>query len=214
MASAASKRAPDASRVSRTEIVPMIRGTVAALRCRELIADGCKGEARVELSLLRSAISELAVRPVEQLGPDLDVLRAREKTLAALLAVPATVELAARQPTSAENIRPDFRFSVPHGSIDTGGPQVRTRNDTPAESKPAEPARPAEPVSRRQPTSRTNAMLLVERGNGEEQVRLIDFLSDYAGEADTFEQVGALTIGQSLEISGGDGSPVRIRRIQ
>lgn len=57
-------------------------------------------------------------------------------------------------------------------------------------------------------------MLLVDRGNGEEQIRMLDFLRDYADDADAFEQVGALAVGKSLEIVRPDGQVVAIRRIQ
>lgn len=200
------------ARVSRTDLLPMIRGTVAALRCRELATSGAVSEARVELSLLRSAIQELADRQLEQLGQDLEILRAREKSLAALLSAPPH-EPSSRQRTPRENVGRDFRFMVPRASIDVGGP-LRMRNDTPAENVPAESSAPLQPASRRQPSSRTNAMLIVSRGQGEEQIRLLDFLRDYADDADVFEQVGALKVGQVVEIVGGGAPPIAVRRIQ
>jgi hypothetical protein len=60
---------------------------------------------------------------------------------------------------------------------------------------------------------RVSATLLVNRGNGPEEVRLADFLVDYADDAETFERVGALAVGQTFEVRRVAGSLVTVRRV-
>jgi hypothetical protein len=183
----------------------MIRGNVAALRCRELALAGCPGEARVELSLLRTAIGELAAREREHFSDDLATLIARERSLASLLQVEAGPELSARPEIEREESRAAFSKAPARGTIRAEGP-VSKLDET---SYPENESR-REPVSR----TRTQAMLVVDRGNGEESMRLIDFLRDCADDTDAFERVGALTVGRSIEIGGGDRPSTRVRRVQ
>ena len=63
-------------------------------------------------------------------------------------------------------------------------------------------------------TDSTNAAVLVRDADGTREIRMIDFLRDIAGDGPTFERVGAMAVGQELEVHRGAVLVFTVRRVR
>ncbi len=71
---------------SGTLAIKLLHGTLASLRCRELIQQGRTDEARVQLFMLRTALKELGSLVLDDASTkEAALLRAHEKKLGVLL---------------------------------------------------------------------------------------------------------------------------------
>lgn len=86
------------SKSGATLALNLLHGTLASLRCRELLDQGCHEAARHELLVLRSALEQLATMPLDPgQAKEAQLLRSQEERL-----IRAMLDLAGRERDTSE----------------------------------------------------------------------------------------------------------------
>jgi hypothetical protein len=68
--------------------------------------------------------------------------------------------------------------------------------------------------TRQRRTDSLDAAVLVDDVDGTREVRMVDFLGELTDDTESFERVGAMRIGEEVQVYRGSGPSITVRRIR
>jgi hypothetical protein len=77
-----------------------------------------------------------------------------------------------------------------------------------------EPTAAGAQSTRQRRTDSSNAAVVVDDVEGTREVRMIDFLRELVDDTESFERVGAMKIGEEVQVYRGSGPSITVRRIR